>query len=78
MCVKLGCRLDRIHPVPTIPLKVLAHDDLIGRLIGELDQQCSMSMCFCNNRWVYYEIGKGGYSLKKVATETNTRVNISK
>jgi insulin-like growth factor 2 mRNA-binding protein 1 len=47
--------LDRIHPVPTIPLKVLAHDDLIGRLIG-----------------------KGGYSLKKVATETNTRVNISK
>ncbi|XP_062518218.1 insulin-like growth factor 2 mRNA-binding protein 2 isoform X2 [Corticium candelabrum] len=47
--------LDRIHPLPAIPLKVLAHDDLIGRLIG-----------------------KGGYSLKKIATDTNTRVNISK
>ena len=37
VCVNCGYRLDRIHPIPTIPLKVLAHDDLIGRLIGELD-----------------------------------------
>ena len=48
-------RLDKIHPLPTVPLKILAHDDLVGRLIG-----------------------RGGYSLKKIAAETGTRVNISK
>ncbi|XP_065839545.1 insulin-like growth factor 2 mRNA-binding protein 2 isoform X2 [Oscarella lobularis] len=47
--------LDKIHPLPTVPLKILAHDDLVGRLIG-----------------------RGGYSLKKIAAETGTRVNISK
>eukprot|EP00118_Oscarella_pearsei_P002337 m.10270 g.10270 ORF g.10270 m.10270 type:complete len:694 (+) comp22122_c0_seq1:174-2255(+) len=47
--------LDKIHPLPAVPLKILAHDDLVGRLIG-----------------------RGGYSLKKVAAETGTRVNISK
>lgn len=46
--------MDRIHPLPAIPLKVLAHDDLIGRLIGVLSMQC-FEVCQCVKLTFGYE-----------------------
>ena len=41
--------------LPTIPLKILAHNELVGRVIG-----------------------KNGQTLKKIMTETETKIIISK
>ena len=43
------------EPLPVVPLKVLAHNELVGRVIG-----------------------KGGNTLKRIMSESGTKITISK